>query len=125
MLAFLGLAEPTPSSPEDVACEFGAEAFPSVGLLIGVTVFEQNSGLFPVPSEGREDIAQVLEAIHFDTQPMLDALPAGAVREAFIVSRTESAFLRDAMRAPPNGPLVDTVGDGFAAGCPGLMSARG
>jgi hypothetical protein len=54
---------------------------------------------------------------------MLDALPSGAVREALIVVLTESAVLRDAMRAPPTGPLLDTVGDPLAAATDSLATA--
>lgn len=115
--------EPAPSSPEQTACDFVAEAFPGVGLLVGVAVFEETSGLFPVPTETRESVAQVLDAILVDTQPMLDALPAGAIRDAFIQSRSDSALLRDAMRAPATGPLVDTVDDGFVAAFQAMQTA--
>ena len=54
---------------------------------------------------------------------MLDALPPGAVREALIVVGTESALLRDEMRAPPNGPLLDTAGDALAAASDSLATA--
>lgn len=94
-----------------------------MGLLVSTAIFEETSGLSPVPTETRESTAQVLDAILLDTQPMLDALPAGAVREAFTVSRTESAVLRDALRAPPNGPLVNTVDDAFAAAAQSLQTA--
>lgn len=113
----------SPSSPEGVACEFGADAFPSVGLLVGLAIFEENSELVPVPTETRESAAQVLDAVLVDTQPMLDALPPGVIRDAFTVSRTESANLRDAMRAPPTGPLLDTVDDAFIIAYQGLQTA--
>lgn len=113
----------SPSSPEDVACDFGADAFPSVGLLVGVAIFEENSGLVPVPTETRESAAGVLDAVLVDTQPMLDALPPGLIRDAFTVSRTESANMRDAMRAPPTGPLLETVDDAFLVAYQGLQTA--
>ncbi len=115
--------QPAPTSPEDVACEFGAAAFPNVGLLVNLAIFEETSGLFPVPTETRESTAQILDAILLDSQPMLDTLPVGAVRDAFTQSRTESALLRDALRAPATGPLADTVDDPFAAAFQGLQAA--
>jgi len=115
--------EPAPSSPETIACDFAADAIPSLGLLVNTAIFEENSGLFPVPTETRESSAQVIDAILFDTQPMLDALPAGAVREAFTVLRTESALLRDALRAPATGPLLYTVDDPLAAAFQAILTA--
>lgn len=103
-----------PPAPVQLACDFANEAFPNVGLLVATVVFEETSGLFPVPSPGREDTAQVMDAVLIDTEPMLAALPAGPVEEAFAASRMQSAALRDALRAPPDGPLPDTVDDGLA-----------
>ena len=110
-------------TPEDVVCDYAADAIPSLNLLIDVAIFEETSGLYPIPTETREGIAGVVDALFLDTDPMLDALPPGAVREAFIVVRTESAVLRDAMRAPPTGPLLDTTGDALAAATDSLATA--
>lgn len=115
--------EPAPSSPEDTACAFAAEAFPNVGLLVGLAIFEETSEISPVPTETRESTAQVLDAILTDTQPMLDALPPGVIHDAFAQSRVESQSLRDALRGPATGPLPDTVDDAFLAAFQGLQTA--
>lgn len=82
-------------------------------------------GTETVPSPLREDVAQVLDAILIDTEPMLAALAPGPIRDAFTVVRTESAVLRDALRAPATGPVPDpladpltvTAADDLAAAC--------
>jgi len=115
--------QPTAETPEDVACNFAAQAVPGTILLVDLAIFEETSGLFPVPTDTRESIATVIDAFFLDTDPMLEALPPGAVREAFIVVRTESAALRDVMRAPPTGPLLDTAGDALTAASDSLATA--
>ena len=115
--------EQTAETPEDVVCNFAANAIPGLNLLVSVAIFEEASEGDPVPTETRESIAEVIDALFLDTDPMLDALPPGAVREALIVVLTESAVLRDAMRAPPTGPLLDTVGDPLAAATDSLATA--
>lgn len=94
-----------------------------VARSFSVAIFEETFGLYPVPTETRESIAAVIDALLIDTDPMLGALPTGAVREALILVRTESAVLRDAMRAPPTGPLLDSVDAGLVAASDSLATA--
>jgi len=115
--------QPAPSSPEGIACDFGAQATPNVVLLVSLAIFEEQAEISPIPGPGRESTAQVLDALLLDTQPMLDALAPGAIREAFTQLRTDSGLLRDALRAPATGLLLDSVDDGFVAAAQGLETA--